>query len=302
MIRGVTRSRLVATALGVIGDELLGEPRLDPHPVAAFGTVMRGLERAVYRDDRRAGVLHAVVGMGVGWSAGTVLGSATLSSYLSVAGRALRQAAESVASPLRAGDIEQARRVLPSLVGRDASELGAKEIARAVVESVAENTVDALVAPVLWALAGGGPGALAYRAVNTMDAMVGHHNTRYEHYGWASARLDDLANLIPARITAGLVACVRPRRARSVLTAVRTQAGAHPSPNSGVVEAAFAAALDLRLGGTNSYQGRIEVRPSLGFGHPPEPDDIDAAIRLSRDIGRALVASMFTAAALRRSP
>jgi adenosylcobinamide-phosphate synthase len=180
--------------------------------------------------------------------------------------------------------------MLPALVGRDAAELDAAGIARAVVESLAENTVDALVAPVVWAVLGGAAGALAYRAVNTMDAMVGHRSARYARYGWAAARLDDVANFVPARLTAGLVACVRPRRARAVLVAVRTQAGAHPSPNSGVAEAAFAAALGVRLGGTNTYGGRVEVRPQLGTGRPPGPSDIAGAARLSRQVGMALAA------------
>src|SRR5918994_1614068 len=121
---------------------------------------------------------------------------------------------------------------------------------------VAANTVDAVVAPALWTAVVGAPGAFAYRAVNTLDAMVGHRSLRYEHFGWASARLDDLAGLIPARVTAGLVAAVRPRSAARVARAVRDDAPAHPSPNAGIAEAAFPAPLGLRLGGTNRYGDR----------------------------------------------
>ena len=186
-----------------------------------------------------------------------------------------------------------------ALVGREPSQLDEPEIARAVVESVAENTVDAVVAPALWAAAAGAPGVFAYRAVNTLDAMVGHRSSRYEHFGWASARLDDIAGLVPARVTAGLVVAVRPRAAGRVARAVRDDAPAHPSPNAGIAEAAFAAALGLRLGGANRYGDRVEHRPVLGDGRNPRPDDISAAVRLSRDVTGALVALLVVPSVLR---
>jgi adenosylcobinamide-phosphate synthase len=207
---------------------------------------------------------------------------------LAVAGHALDRSAEKVRIALEAGDLEAARSLLPSLVGRDPSGLDAKQIARAVVESVAENTVDAVVAPALWGAMAGAPGTLGYRAVNTLDSMVGHHSTRYEIYGWASARLDDASNWVPARLTAALVALVRPARVEEIWRAVRTQAPSHPSPNAGVAEAAFAAALGVRLGGPNRYDDRSEVRAPLGTGPAPEPADIERAVRLSRDVGTAL--------------
>jgi len=194
------------------------------------------------------------------------------------------------------GQIEAARAALPGLVGRDPTGLDAGEIARAVVESVAENTVDAIVAPALWAALAGAPGALGYRAVNTLDAMVGHRSARYLRYGWASARLDDAANYLPARVTAALVVAVRPGAAAAVWRAVRIQAPAHPSPNSGVAEAAFAAALGLRLGGSNRYSDRTEVRAALGSGRAPTAADIPAAVRLSRDVSLALVGLLAGAA------
>jgi adenosylcobinamide-phosphate synthase len=179
------------------------------------------------------------------------------------------------------------------LVGRDPSDLDEGEISRAVVESVAENTVDAIIAPAFWAAVAGARGALGYRAINTMDAMVGHHSTRYEHYGWASARLDDVANWIPARLTAALVILVRPRTAKEILHAVSTQAKEHPSPNAGVSEAAFAAALGLTLGGRNVYGDRVEDRTLLGRGRRPDAVDIGAAVKLSRDVTSAFVALLF---------
>lgn len=253
---------------------------------------MQALERRLYADRREAGALHAVAGTVIGLAAGRAVRSTAVATWAAVAGRSLGEAATEVGRALEADDLERARTLLPTLVGRDPSQLDRGEVARAVVESVAENTVDAVVAPGLWAAALGAPGALAHRAVNTMDAMVGHRNDRYEHYGWASARLDDLAAWAPARATAALVALCRPRRAGAVWEAVRRDARGHPSPNSGVAEAAFAAALGLRLGGESRYGDRVEVRPTLGEGRSPEAGDIGAAVRLSHDVGLALAAAL----------
>ena len=223
---------------------------------------------------------------------------------------------------LTRNDLPAARRVLPSLCGRDPAGLDATEITRAVIESVAENTSDAVVAPLLWGAVAGLPGLVAYRAVNTLDAMVGYRSPRYLRFGWASARLDDVANWVPARVTAALtVACAPvatsttilsaashapsvsmaplpgtsaqsppaegrlvPGSATSALRAVLRDGGHHPSPNAGRCEAAFAGALGLRLGGTNVYGGVAENRPELGEGRAPEPDDIRRAVRLSRAV------------------
>jgi adenosylcobinamide-phosphate synthase len=280
-------------------DAVFGEPPLHPHPVALFGAVMRAGERNLYAPTGRAGLAHAALGVAVGAAAGATM-PAALAAYLAVAGRSLGSTALEVADALGDDDLERARSLLPSLVGRDPSGLDAKEVARATVESVAENTVDALVAPALWAAVAGGPGALGYRALNTLDAMVGHHNERYEQFGWASARLDDLANWVPARVTASLVALVRPRRAATVWSVVRRHAAAHPSPNAGVAEAAFAAALGLRLGGESRYGDRVELRPPLGDGRPAEPADIGAAVRLSRQIGVALAVGLAGVGVARR--
>jgi adenosylcobinamide-phosphate synthase len=282
-------------ALGVLADRLLGEAGLTPHPVALFGRVMRGLEGVIYRDSRIRGVLQAAAGTALGAAAGWTVRSTTASTYIAVAGRGLRLAAGDVAVALEAGDLAGARARLPALVGRDPAGLDEGEIARAVVESVAENTVDAMVAPAMWAALAGAPGVLGYRAVNTLDAMIGHRSTRYRRYGWASARLDDVAGWLPARLTAVLVAFVRPRSAVQVWRSVRTGAAGHPSPNAGVAEAAFAAALGLRLGGVNRYGERIEVRPPLGSGRPAEPADIERAVKLSSDVSRALVVVLVVA-------
>jgi adenosylcobinamide-phosphate synthase len=253
---------------------------------------MRAVERGVYGDARAAGAAHAAIGAGLGLAAGSLVGSTAVATWIAVAGRGLGEAATGVGDALAAGDLAAARSLLPGLVGRDPTGLDEKEVSRAVVESVAENTVDAVVAPALWAACLGARGALAYRAVNTLDAMVGHLSERHRNYGWASARLDDVAGWLPARVTAALVATVRPRTAPAVWEAVRTQAPAHPSPNAGVAEAAFAAAMGVRLGGENRYGDRTEVRPTLGTGRTAEPGDIAAAVRLSRDVSFALAGAL----------
>ncbi|HWC10960.1 MAG TPA: cobalamin biosynthesis protein, partial [Acidimicrobiales bacterium] len=186
------------------------------------------------------------------------------------------------------------------LCGREPRKLDTMGLAKATVESVAENTSDAVVAPLFWGAVAGVPGLLGYRAANTLDAMVGHRSPRYARFGWASARADDLAGWVPARVTAVLVAAVRPRWAPSVLEAVRRDASGHPSPNAGVAEAAFAAALGLRLGGPTVYEGRMELRPSLGTGRPPEAADIRRAVRLSSDASLALAAALVVAGAWAR--
>jgi adenosylcobinamide-phosphate synthase len=284
-----TRRRLRGAAAGAAADLWLGEPAR-AHPVAAFGQLMTATERWMHRPNRPAGAAYAGVGLAVALVAGRLSPSVAVTTYAVTAGRRLREAATEVGDALAAGDVADARRLLPGLVGRDPSGLDGAELARAVVESVAENTVDAVVAPVWWAAAFGSMGGAGYRAINTLDAMVGHRSARYARFGWASARLDDAAGYLPARLTALLVAAVRPRRAADVWRAVRADAPGHPSPNAGVAEAAFAAALGVRLGGTNVYGDRVETRPPLGRGRPAEAADIGAANRLSLDVTVALVA------------
>ncbi len=282
----------LGAAAGILVDRLAGEPPAAAHPVVAFGAAMRSVEGALWRDRRGPGTAYAITGIGLGVGVGSVLGSTVVATSLAVGGRALARAATSVSTALADDDLDRARILLPTLVGRDPDGLDAKAMARAVVESVAENTVDAVVAPVLWAAVAGAAGALGYRAVNTLDAMVGHRSPQYRQFGWASARVDDLAGWVPARVTAALVVAVRPRSAGAVWRAVRHDAPRHPSPNAGVAEAAFAAALGLRLGGSSSYEGRVELRPSLGHGRPPEAADISRAVHLSTDVSLALAAAM----------
>jgi adenosylcobinamide-phosphate synthase len=275
--------RGVGAAAGPWLDRCWGEPPDRAHPVAWFGTVMTRAEGRWYRDSRAAGVWHAAVGVALGAAVGAMT-PLPVAVGLATSGRMLGQAARSIGDALAAGDLAGARRQLPTLVGRDPEGLDVAEIARAVVESVAENAVDAVVAPVFWAVVAGSPGVGGHRAVNTLDAMVGHRSARYARFGWASARLDDAAAWLPARLTAVAVAVARPHRAASVLRAVRHQAPAHPSPNAGVAEAAFAAALGISLGGVNRYEGRVEQRATVGSGPAARPADIERAVALLRDV------------------
>jgi adenosylcobinamide-phosphate synthase len=293
--------RAAAIALGLLCDRAFGEPPAALHPVAGFGSVMGHVEDASYDDSVAAGLLYAGTGIALGLLAGRTVRNTTLAVSVAVAGRSLRTHARDVHGALALGDLDRARALLPALVGRDPSELDASGVAAAVIESLAENSVDAVVAPALWAFAAGSPGVLAYRAVNTMDAMVGHHSERYEQYGTGSARLDDLANWVPARVTAGLTVAARPQQAPRIVRAVRNDAPAHPSPNAGVAEAAFAGALGIELGGTLRYGERVEDRPLLGSGPRPGPADILRAVRLASDVELLLVgAAAATALALAR--
>lgn len=211
------------------------------------------------------------------------------------------QAAQS--STARAAGLAAARARLPHLCGRDPSTLDSPELARATVESVAENTSDAVVAPLFWGGIAGLPGLVGYRAVNTLDAMVGHRSSRYTRFGTAAARLDDAANLVPSRLTALLTAALAPTvagdRARA-LRIWRRDGRDHPSPNAGQCESAMAGALGVRLGGRNVYSGRVEVRPFLGDGRRPEPADIRRAARLSAAVGTAGLVIAATIAMARR--
>lgn len=295
-----TLSRSSASALGLaLGyalDSVLGDPRR-LHPVAGFGRLAKGLEQRTYADRRLAGVLH--VGLLVGAAAGSgavlergatpsrrVLATAA-ATWAVLGGRSLRREARIVAAHLLADDLPAARLQIRNLVGRDPARLDAAEIARACVESVAENTSDAVIAPLVWGAFAGVPGLLAYRVVNTLDAMVGHRSPRYLRFGWAAARLDDAANWVPARV-AGLLTAATARlvggSATATWAAVRRDASRHPSPNAGVVEAAFAGALGVRLGGINVYAGHVEDRGSLGSGRPVGVADVAPACRLARAI------------------
>lgn len=211
----------------------------------------------------------------------------------------LGDVANDVGDALVDGELDRARRDLRALVGRDATSLDEPEIARAVIESVAENTVDATTATLFWAVVGGAPLVIVHRMTNTLDAMVGHHNARYERFGWAAARLDDSLNWAPARLTALAIAATRPSRFMHTIAIVRRDAGQHPSPNGGRVEAAMAGAMGIELGGSNRYGDLIEHRGVLGDGRVPTGHDIAIAVRLTNGAIAILVGLLATAATTR---
>jgi adenosylcobinamide-phosphate synthase len=294
----------VGVLVGYLADLALGDPKRG-HPVSVFGQAAARLEQFTYRDTRIAGALH--VGLLVG--ALGLLGSALQGSiaataaatWLSLGGTSLARTGVSMAELLERGDIDGARRLLTSLCGRDPARLDGAGLTRAALESVAENTSDAEVAPLLWAAVGGVPAVLGYRGINTLDAMIGHRSPRYLRFGWAAARLDDLANFVAARATAALVVICAPLVGGSPSGAVRAwrrDAARHPSPNAGVVEAAFAGALGVRLGGPTHYHHGVQIRPTLGDGGQPTVADLRRAVELSRVVQAA--AAVLVAACCRR--
>ena len=288
-------STAAGLALGLGVDAVLADPRR-LHPVAGFGAVAAALERAVHRDAYAPGAAYAGALVGAAGLLGGLADRATrgrpaartavvaAATWAVLGGTTLRREAAAMDALLTAGDLEGARRRVTHLCGRDPEQLDLAGLARATVESVAENTSDAVVAPLVWGALLGTPGLLAYRAVNTLDAMVGHRSPRYARFGWAAARADDAANLLPARLTAALAAGLAPLvggSASQALRAWRRDGARHPSPNAGPVEAAFAGALGRTLGGRLAYAGRTEDRALLGDGPAPDTGDVRRAARLS---------------------
>jgi adenosylcobinamide-phosphate synthase len=307
------RWRTAGIVIGYAADALFADPRRG-HPVAGFGWCAMTLEKVSYRDGKAAGVVHtaALVGglAGVGalvsrWvrSGPTAAALTAAATWVALGGTTLARTGSTMADRLGAGDLDGARDLLPSLCGRDPSVLDGSGLARAACESVAENTSDAAVAPLFWAAVTGLPGVLAYRGINTLDAMIGNRSPRYARFGWAAARLDDIANYLPARLTGALVVvCAGPvgGSAAGAARAWRRDAARHPSPNAGVVEAAFAGALGVRLGGPTQYRHELEIRPTLGDGVGPGVGELRRAVRLSRLVqGAALAVAVALSAGVR---
>jgi adenosylcobinamide-phosphate synthase len=296
-------------------DAVAGDPRRF-HPVAGYGSFAAAVEKRVYGPSHRRGTLFTAIAVGVP-VAGAFMAQRlarrpaarfaliTAATWAVLGGRSLRREGRLLASSLEAGEVAAARERLPNLCGRDPSALDGPELARAALESVAENTSDAVVAPLVWGGAFGLPGLVFYRAANTLDAMVGHRSARYERFGTASARLDDAANLVPSRLTALLAGVFAPAVGGSVRrawSAWRAYGDRHPSPNSGQCEASFAGALDVRLGGTNVYFGRSETRPTLGFPSSRRPlaGDVRRAAVLSGLVGLGALAVAVALRSVRR--
>ncbi|NUR13361.1 MAG: cobalamin biosynthesis protein CobD [Bradyrhizobium sp.] len=292
-----------AMAVAMVVDALLGWPswlfaRIG-HPVTWLGRLIGAVDATWNRAAdppalrRAAGIAGALLVIAfsvvVGWVLQVLLSSGWIQIALVgilawplVALRSLHDHVVAVASPLRAGDIAAAREAVSRIVGRDPSALDEAGIARAAIESLAENASDGIVAPVFWGALFGLPGILGYKAINTLDSMIGHHNQRHEAFGWAAARIDDVANFIPARLTGFLFVLLAPRRSEA-LSCMTRDARRHRSPNAGWPEAAMAGALGVRLSGPRIYHGRITNEPWLNEGaHDPRAADIGQALAIYR--------------------
>lgn len=304
--------------LAMIIDVAVGWPRALfvrlGHPVTWIGALVSTLDRAFNRDDasdrtrRMAGAIGAVGVIAIaaiaGWLATWALPSgwggvliAGILAWPLIAVRSMHDHVEAVARPLGAGNVEAARQAVAMIVGRDPSALDPAGIARAAIESLAENTADGIVAPIFWGVLLGLPGLAAYKAINTLDSMFGHRTPRYTAFGWAAARIDDVANFLPSRLTGALFVVVSARPRVALATMLR-YARQHRSPNAGWPEAAMAGALDVRLSGPRVYAGRMSDEPWVnGAAADPTLADLTLALGLYR---RAMIvlAAVLTLVAL----
>lgn len=274
-------NHLLALTLALVIDRIVGDPPHWPHPVRWMGNLITFLEKRLNKGQRkRNGVLMLVIVVVISFL--TATGTVGLASVIhpivgvlaesmliamTLSQKSLKQAALAVHHPLTKGDLKEARKRLSYIVGRDTAHLNEAEITRATVETVAENTADGITSPLFWAFFGGAPLAVVYRAINTCDSMVGYQNEQFADFGWASAKLDDIANLLPSRLTGVLMLlAMKPKQSdrRTAWRILLRDAPKHPSPNSGWCEAATAAVLMIQLGGTNTYKGVISTRAKLG--------------------------------------
>ncbi|MWC31211.1 adenosylcobinamide-phosphate synthase CbiB [Paenibacillus sp. MMS18-CY102] len=282
---------LLMSAAAIVVDLLLGDPKWPTHPVIRIGQWIGWLERRLRRDEakwatpsrlRARGIvltvttvaLAAGIMMAAVWFANWIhpwVGYAVSVWFISttIAVKGLKDAAMLVYKPLVRGDLNEARKYVGYIVSRDTQQLNEPQAVRAAVETVAENTVDAFLSPLIFAMLGGAPLAMAYRAANTLDSMVGYRNDRYLHFGWSSARLDDVLNYIPARISAVIMPLAAMfftgMSAKNGWKAISAFASKHPSPNSGIPESAVAGALGIELGGINHYFGHSSERARMGW-------------------------------------
>ncbi|WP_223277788.1 CobD/CbiB family cobalamin biosynthesis protein [Janibacter sp. YB324] len=295
--------------LGWAADRALGDPRRG-HPVALFGTWAGWVETRTHRDSRAAGVLTEALVLAPPLALGVAatrlpgparaLATAAL-TWAALGGTSLGREGLAVHDLLASDDLPGARTRVRNLVGRVTDDLTADEVARAAVESVAENTSDAVVGTLVWGAALGPLGVVLHRTANTLDAMHGHRTARYTRFGWAAARLDDLLGWVPARATVLATAAASPLRAGEVVRTALRDGRDHPSPNAGPVEAGFAAALGLRLGGRTVYASGAEDRVVMGSGPAPTVADLPRAVLLARRVGVVtLVAVVGARLALKR--
>lgn len=285
MIEAFIDTRVVIITAAILLDLIIGDPKWLPHPVIGFGKLIAFMDKKLNHGSRQrkkwCGLLLTFIVVGVVFLssaialllmyqihmyAGLLFEVYLISSTIAIKG--LRQAALQVAVPLSQGDLVGARFQLSMIVGRDTESLQESEIVRGTVETVAENTVDGITAPLFWAFIGGAPLAMAYRAINTLDSMVGYKNGRYADFGWSSARLDDVVNWLPARVTSVTFwlgsTFTQESKLRQAWVVTLRDARKHPSPNSGWSEAMVAGLMGIQLGGRNEYQGEVSNRAKMG--------------------------------------
>ncbi len=273
-------------------DLIAGDPEWFPHPVRFFGALISAGERSLSRfrrdpvTDTLAGAVLTGSVVSVAWVAGRFNHPLwqTLLAWTALATHSLLKEAGAVVQALEAGDLPHAREKLARIVGRDTAHLDETEIARAVIETLAESACDGIVAPLFWLAAGGLPAGMAYKAINTLDSMIGHPEPPYRYFGRVAARLDDVANVVPARLTALAIAAaaqVAGFNASRSLQIWQRDGSKHASPNAGQSEAAMAGALGVCLGGVNVYEGRVHKAPQLyAEGLPPTAQDARGALTI----------------------
>jgi len=295
---------LIAISIAYIIDLFVGDPPNWPHPVKSIGSMISFFEKRWNQGKLKKwkGVaillfvllfafsivlIVVLTGYKIHPFVGILVESIIIST--TIAQKSLKEAAVEVYHPLKSGDLVEARKKLSYIVGRDTDDLDESEIARGAIETVAENTSDGVTAPLFWALIGGAPLAMVYRATNTCDSMVGYRNERYKEFGWASAKWDDVMNWIPSRLT-GMIMLIgnRPesmgyQKAWKILF---RDAKRHPSPNSGWGEAAVAAILGIQLGGRNYYKGIVSNREKMG--EPLHPIQAEHIIKANIILGKTV--------------
>ncbi|NQT07241.1 MAG: cobalamin biosynthesis protein CobD [Candidatus Omnitrophica bacterium] len=286
-----------------ITDLVIGDPEWFPHPVRGMGGIINFLDNRLKRSgimwlDRAKGIMTAltVIGISASLSYLFLLYAKRISpiagniawvflGYLSLSVKDLRVKSRAILKELGRNSLDSARKELSKIVGRDTQDLDKEKIITATIESIAENINDGIIAPLFYLILGGPVLAITYKSINTLDSMVGYRNKRYFDFGWFSAKLDDIANFIPARISGLLISLsstVIKRRFRESYETMLRDGNKHPSPNSGISEAAMAGALGIRLGGPSTYQGRVSNKPYLGKDvRPISPSLINEALAIS---------------------
>jgi len=295
-------------------DLIIGDPYWFPHPVRILGKVIEYLERTLRKNNQNQqtekikGIILTVITVGLSYyiiyfliymagviSPGLKFAFSSFFIFTTLSTKNLGEEAFSVYRALEEDNLELARERVSRIVGRDTSDLDEEEIVRATIETVAENTVDGIISPLFYAVLGGAPLAMAYKAVNTLDSMVGYKNKKYLQFGWFPAKLDDLVNYIPARLNLFLIpvaSLLVRQRSLMALRIIFRDGKKSPSPNAGIPEAGFAGALGIQLGGVNFYQGVKEYRPVLGEKLKRKSSkDILQAIRLSYAVSTLMLLS-----------